>query len=399
MKFSIKSLLFPLLVLLVGCGYSLQATDATDIINVERPTDYHQPSQTAQYISTTANSFAFDLANFLAVQKGSENLVFSPYSVWMPLAALANAGNYFIGSNVQEINDAAHRAIYNLTQNDAIHIANAIFVDNLFELQQGFIDAFAQYFGAIAYSADFGLPDTVDEINRWAYNNTNGRIPEILQDLDPDAMSVILNAIYFNNSWQIPFSPNRNQTRTFYGANSNQENITFMQREGTIPYFEDDHVQAVRLYYENGFGMYIILPLQQTATEFLQNFTMGYFTEISNSASYTPNVLITMPKFSIENNLPLLDILKAMGLDVELPNLVVYSPYPIEISRVLQNAMIEVDEEGTVAAAVTAIEVVQESLPFFTYFTADRPFVFVLYGEHQDNPQQILFMGMLNEVK
>ena len=355
----------------------------------------------SQEIYNDANAFAFDLANLLAEQNKDENLVFSPYSVWLPLAALANTGNFFVGSNVADINTAAHRALYGLTQSNTLYIANAIFVDERFELQRSFIEAFANYFGAIAYNADFlnNPSETVRKINQWAYDNTNGRIPTILNEISPDTISVILNAIYFNDDWSVPFDPTQNTERTFYGTQGDQ-NVVFMNTHRNMPFFENEHIQVVRLYYENGAGIYIILPLQQSATQFLSNFTQHQFNEISSNLSSKQGTLM-LPRFNVESELPLMGILKTMGLDRYVPNLVYDSPNPTEIGDVLQKALIEVDEEGTVAVAVTAFPIrAVWHIEIETFeMIVDRPFVFVLYGEHADNDRQILFMGMVNEVE
>jgi serpin B len=306
--------------------------------------------------------------------------------------------------------------LYNLTKlwnkdsegyRNPLKIANAIFVGNNVTLRRDFAQTFMDYYRGSSINVDFSSRDAVDAVNRWASQNTNGLIKDVVQEFDPLTVAALVNAIYFSDRWSWEFDSGKTKEGVFH-APAGDSTASFMIREGNRQlYYEDDSVQAVRLGYEEGGGMYIILPKAGGAAEFLASMTAEYFNEIrSNYVPATGKLLL--PRFSVENDVKdLKETLEMLGVplfdpdDAPITGLIEEN-IPLFVSNVMQKALVKVDEEGTTAAAVTVIEVGitsagpgEPSKPF--EMICDRPFVFILCENTYDGGDQILFTGVVNQ--
>jgi serine protease inhibitor len=184
--------------------------------------------------ATGANDFAFRLSAELVKNVGTDNFVCSPYSAWIPLAALVNATDAqnktallaalgASGIAEADINKASSRMLYNLTnlQNkeykeyyNPLKIANAIFVGKNVTPKKEFAQTFMDYYRGNSINVDFSSSDAVDAVNRWASKNTNGLITNLVQKFDPLTVAAIANAIYFSDRWSWEFdSGQTNRTR------------------------------------------------------------------------------------------------------------------------------------------------------------------------------------------
>jgi len=383
-------------------------------------------------VARGANDFAFRLSTALLEDAGHDNFVFSPYSVWMPLAALVNATNEEHkpaliealgagGISQEDINQAASRMLFNLTNERArregwgewggneespLHIANAIFVDYNWPLRREFAQTFADYYRGSAMNLDFSSQAAVDAVNQWASDNTNGLINNIIQEFNPDTVAAIANAIYFSGSWLDQFNPNSTIRDTFYSPIGESE-AYFMQRRGFFTYFEDEKVQAVNLSFADWSGMKIILPKDGDAVGFLSSMTSECFDIMQNNSALGEGTL-KLPRFSIENTIDnLADALITLGVplfdQVAAPltgGLIYDEGELVWLNNAVQVAMIEVDEEGAIAAAVTIydISVTSAPEPEITFeMICNTPFVFILHSNTRDGGRQILFMGVVNQ--
>jgi len=388
-------------------------------------------SSQAQAAAQGANDFAFRLAAALARDIGDDNLVVSPYSVWLPLAALVNAtmepyqsqllealGG--AGLSASDINQAASRMLFHLTDegnrrsaqvhgfhhHDSLHIANAVFIDNSFTIRPDFAQTYMDFFRGEILNAPFPAKEAIDLINNWAYFHTQGLIPSIVSSLDPDAIAVIINAIFFSDKWMNPFPESMTHQDIFHGP-VGEGNAYFMElAEQHIGYFEDEHIQAVNLHFLHGGALTILLPRSGSATELLASMTGDYFAYIQEGIAMTLGRLV-LPRFTIEHSMDnLAEVLAEMGIPLfdggaaPLTGGLVEEPIPVWISNVIQKAMIDVDEEGTTAAAVTAMEMVGSALPpepeDVFEMICNRPFVFVLHRYTLDGGNQVLFAGVVN---
>jgi serpin B len=366
-----------------------------------------------------ANDFAFRLSALLAQDVGDDNLIVSPYSIWLPLAALLNATHEAYqdallealgasGISVDDVNRAAARMLFDLTNSETdwlanqLHIANAIFVDHNMTLRQDFAQTFADYFRGTVMNVDFHSQEAADAVNQWAYDNTEGHITDIIQQFDPDTVAAIANAIYFSDRWLSEFDPDNTEQDIFHSP-TGESLAYFMLREGMTYYFEDDALQAVRLPFTYGGGLYILLPRYGSATELLMNMTAERFEYIHNNSYETFGKLL-LPRFSLESKFDLLDTLDDLGIQLvcfgsaPITDLL-YESQSLFISDAVQKAMIEVDEKGTTAAAVTVMAMAMSGPPPSPFppfeMICDRPFAFVLYQQTHAGGAQVLFTGIV----
>ncbi|MDR3312935.1 MAG: hypothetical protein LBS96_00585 [Oscillospiraceae bacterium] len=372
-----------------------------------------------------ANDFAFRLTGELLKSGGKSNFICSPFSVWLPLVALANATDDAnrpallnaigaAGFSVDQINGAAKQMLYNLTNEQSkadgvafvynpLQIANAIFVGNNMTLKKSFESAFAENFGGKAFSVDFASPQAVKTVNDWASKNTNGLIPSIVEQFAPQTVAAIANAIYFSDRWNWEFDQNKTKKDAFHGLGGDTK-ADFMLREGdALTYYEDDKLQAMPLEFKTGGGLYILLPKDGDAVSLLTGMTSDKFQKIIDGFGEKTGKLL-LPRFQIDNGgTDLAVALQTLGVPLfdanaaPLTGGLINESIPLWLSGAVQKAKIEVDEKGTTAAAVTVITVFtgagppQPTKPF--EMICNKPFAFVLYG----NGGQILFTGVVNQ--
>jgi len=401
---------------------------------LEAPQGMYSPS--AKTIAGGANDFAFRLSALLVAEAGTENFVCSPFSVWIPLAALVNATDdssresllaalSAAGISDEDINSAASRMLYELTRqmekdfaekhdgytaHDPLRIANAIFVGNNVTLKTDFAQAFLDYYRGSAMTVDFSSSEAVDAVNRWASENTEGFITEIIKEFDPDTVAAIANAIYFSDKWSWEFNPDKTKEDIFHSP-AGDMTASFMLREGDgLTYYEDDQIQAMPLNFSTGGGLYIILPKDGDATGLLSSMTNDRFSEIQrNSIGATGKLLL--PRFSIESGImDLKDALVALGVPLfdestaPLTGGLIEENIPVWLSKAVQKAVINVDEKGTTAAAVTVMAAAgggamrpDPTVPF--EMNCNKPFVFILYSHTYDGGSQVLFTGVVNQTR
>jgi serpin B len=422
------------LISLAACSSDGGGYGSINIANVSAKaliSPYEEQDLKAQGIAKGANDFAFRLSAVLVKNLGNENFVCSPYSAWLPLAALANATNAqqrsalfsALGSqgvSEADINRAASRMLYDLTKMrnketegvkgskyyNPLKIANAIFVENTVKLKNDFAQTFMDYYRGNAINVDFSSNDAADAVNRWARDNTEGLISKLVEKFDPETVAAIANAIYFSDKWQWEFNPGETTKGVFHSPEGNTQ-VSYMLREGDgQQYYEDSKVQAMPLSFNSGGGMYIILPKTGNAADFLASMTESYFSEIGKNTSAATGKLL-LPRFSIENDVKDLDkALVALGVPLfdretaPLTGGLIEENLPLYVSSAIQKALIKVDETGTTAAAVTVMAVSATGAPLPTKpfeMICDKPFVFILYEHTYDGGNQILFTGVVNK--
>ena len=393
-------------------------------------TKYGEANSSAAAVAGGANDFAFRLSAALAEKNGNENFVCSPYSVWVPLAALVGATDdpnkealltalHASGISEADINQASSRMLYDLTKqreqalmaesdypfHNPLQIANAVFVDHDVTLNQDFARDFTDYFRGTAMNVDFASKDAADAVNQWASENTEGLITEIVQQFDPDTVAALANAIYFSDQWGQKFDPDKTTESTFHSPNG-ETKAFYMRREGdSQTYYEDDKVQAMPLRFQTGGGLYIILPKDGNASKLMSAMTHDYFEEIGRDSIKATGTLL-LPRFSIDSGMELKDTLTALGVPLfdeqkaPLTGGLIKEEIPVWLSSASHKAVIKVDEKGTTAAAVTVMAAATSAMPIPTEpfeMICNKPFIFVLYENTYDGGQQVLFTGIVNQ--
>lgn len=406
-----------------------QSVETTDSKNQDQTTaDKTQDQDVAQ---DEANGFALRFTEALLKQKKEgENLIASPYSAWLPLAALVNGCSGATqeqllkvigeaGIDAETLNQMVKAVNAGLSQEERrksfeeyretfespLKIANALFVQKDAVVNQTFAQLFSDNYDGKLFSVDFSDPSAANAINSWASEKTDGKITEIVDSFDADTVAAIANALYFSDSWSNQFLEENTTEGTFHGAKQDEDAEFMNQKLSDGIYYEDETMQAVVLWTTSGGQMVLCLPKDgYSAEEALQSLTTEKLQKISG-ADYRC-VQLSLPKFKLESKVfSIKEALEAMGVplmqatDAALTE--VLDNEALYISSAQQSAMVEVDENGLTAAAVTVMGLEKMALMPETdpiELTFDSPFAFVLTGNGEDAGDQILFTGVVNHL-
>lgn len=360
------------------------------------------------------NSFAFSLYN---KTMGMNSRVVSPLSVTYLMSMLANgadgetqqqilatlgwAGEGIQQPSLQDINDYSRMLIEKTARLDkavTVEIANYVAINKEFKLNSKFQKSVERDYKAGVESLNFTSPSTLKRINDWCNDRTHGMIPSIINELDPDAVSYLMNAIYFNGTWKDKFSKEETKQEMFRGYTRDIQYVDMMHRHGEYFYADGDGYSAVSIPYGNGaFRMTVILPTEGSfLRDVMASMDGGKFQELQRSMEKC-NVDLKIPRFTTEVDLPLNDIISALGAPLIFSSQADFSQFArgdFYVSKMFQKAKIEVSEEGTKAAAVTAaimmMSAVRPEKKRNVVFHADSPFAYII---SENSTGSIYFMG------
>jgi serine protease inhibitor len=301
------------------------------------------------------------------------------------------------------VNEITKELIHVLVTNvkgNLLEIANSLWCNEGFPVKQEFIDLNSNYYDAEVRELDFRQASAIKTINDWVSDKTHGKIDEIIREIDPATMMILINAIYFNCVWEVEFDHRDTQPAPFYTeAGTEYGNVEMMDLESTFSVSFTDQFSAVELPYKNKkFSMYLFLPAEGTTVNELVeevdgeqwNTWIGQFSEVKKFT-------VQMPKFKFEFERSLNDDLKHMGLGIaftEAADFSGISNIPLLISDVIHKTYIDVNEKGTEAAAVTAVVMGVTSAGPAHMIRFDRPFLFAIT---ENSSKSILFIGRITE--
>ncbi|MDD6822735.1 MAG: serpin family protein [Paraprevotella sp.] len=360
------------------------------------------------------NSFAFSLYN---KTMGMNSRVVSPLSVTYLMSMLANgadgetqqqilatlgwAGEGIQQPSLQDINDYSRMLIEKTARLDkavTVEIANYVAVNKEFKLNSKFQKSVERDYKAGVESLNFTSPSTLKHINDWCNDRTHGMIPSIINEVDPDAVSYLMNAIYFNGTWKDKFSKEETKQEMFRGYTRDIQYVDMMHRHGEYFYADGDGYSAVSIPYGNGaFRMTVILPTEGSfLRDVMASMDGGKFQALQRSMEKC-NVDLKIPRFTTEVDLPLNDIISALGAPLIFSSQADFSQFArgdFYVSKMFQKAKIEVSEEGTKAAAVTAAIMMMSAMrpekKRNVVFHADSPFAYII---SENSTGSIYFMG------
>ena len=362
-------------------------------------------TQEERQLVESNNDFAF---NLFRKARGEESSIMSPLSITYALGMMNNGA---AGQTQQEINevlgfgDAGVDTINafcrkllteapTLDETTAAEIANTVFVNSgqNFYLQQGFIDKANAYYDAEPQALNFyDVQNAVSVINGWANDHTHGMIPELFKEdtFNAQAASYLLNALYFKGAWTNKFDKNNTQDESFNGGQS----VPMMHQWERFQYTENDLYQAIRLPYGNeAYRMTVFLPREGKTIDDVLSKMDG--TSWKSDMFWSSEVDLKLPRFQTGSSIPLKDIMAELGMttafDPELAEFPYFGTQPGYISTMFQKAVIDLDEEGTEAAAVTVIGYETTSIPSRATFHADRPFFYTI---SEQSTGAIFFIG------
>ena len=278
-----------------------------------------------------------------------------------------------------------------------LRIANAPFAQHGLQLQEPFLDTLSSKYGAGLRLVDFQADPTgaCKLIDGWVSDQTEGRIPKLLDSLDPATRLVLVNAIYLKAPWQTPFDANGTKNAPFTRSDGTQVSVPTMSlnlSEGR--YASGSGWQAVELPYAGGSLVMTIVVPDDLAT-FERGLDAARFAQITAALQPT-YVDLTLPRFKIETKSELSSVLAGMGMPLAFdPDRADFSGITTQeqlyISRVVHQANIAVDEKGTEASAATAVEITAGLAPSKQVILhVDRPFIFCV---RDTNTGAILFLG------
>ncbi|XP_023929993.1 leukocyte elastase inhibitor-like isoform X1 [Lingula anatina] len=378
-------------------------------------TQTQDATQPEQQLVTSNTNFALNM--FQNLKAESDNIFFSPFSITTALSMVllgakgdtrSEMKRVMGYSNIPSIHEHYKRLLTRLTKSGnkyLLRIANRLFGRAGFDFNQKYIDDSGRYYDAPLDLQDFSQPSaTTRYINNWVEQQTNNKIVDFLPNnfINPQLILILVNAIYFKGTWTSKFSVSNTRLQPFFTSNVNQETVPMMFQKQSFPYGTSALLKCkiLELPYHGDASMVIFLPDQIDDLGHLERSLTS--ASVVDEALFTlrdQTVIVYLPKFKLSNmRLDLKPVLIQMGmskmfsLGADLSG-IGGKPGDLFVSKAIHEAFVDVNEEGTEAAAATAIGVFFTSLISVTpVFRADRPFVFLI---REKSSGTVLFMGRL----
>lgn len=417
---------------LLSCSSSEEMSEnlgeAKRVVDMLEKTQPIELTQEQKQFATDNNRFTLNfLKTVNEADRRGKSFIYSPLSITYVLGMVndAAAGETeweleqtlgFHEGGIQAVNDYCKNLIDNLPKVDekvTLDIANALFVNkNKATLKTQFQQDMLTYYDAKAEALDFKSPTTLDHINDWCKEKTNGMIPSILDEVKPDVVTYLLNAIYFKADWASKFDTKNTKTETFT-TNKGKTQLPMMHQNVLISYLKNSTYSAVIIPYGSGlWNMTVLLPEEGKTTDDVINEVANSY--ILNNPGWCDAGGNTFQGYEVDLKLPrfetasdtdeaggLIPLMKKMGIRLafdtdfaEIPNMC--EKESVYISMMRQKAKVKVNEEGSEAAAVTIaganLSTAVCPTPSYpkTEFHANRPFVYVI---REASSGVILFVG------
>ena len=402
-----RILIFALLAITVSCKKS-----ETDIVDPQPGYKAIDLPAKAEMIISSSNNFGLEIfQKIVGDEPVSMNVFISPTSLSLALSMTWNgaAGKtkdsmayalrlpLLSDSQINSINQELMHGLITADPVVNLTIANSIWYRQEFEVEQNFIQVNRDYYDAEVSALDFTASNARDLINNWVENKTNGKIKDLIDEIKPTDLMYLIDAIYFKGTWKIAFDKDKTADALFTLSDGNQKTVQMMNMKDTIGYFENDLFQAAELEYGTGnFSMIVLLPknnhvpgdiLSEMTPENWQNW-------ISSFSAH--EVGIKLPKFKFDYDKKLNDILTEMGMGIAFSDNAdftrINSGGNLLIDLVKQKTFVDVNEEGTEAAAATVVVVAPTAiiLDSTKYMSVDHPFIFAI---REKSTNSIVFLG------
>jgi serpin B len=360
------------------------------------------------------NAFALKLFKEINAQQPDNNLFISPLSVAMALGMTYNGADgetqaamqqalELEGMSVQHVNEAYRDLIDLLFELDPLvqfDLANSIWYRENITFEQAFLDVNRDYFDATVSGLDFSLPSAPNTINAWVRENTGGKIEEIVASPIPlGVVMYLINAVYFKGTWTYQFDRDLTQDAPFTLLTGNAQAVEMMSYAGEadLSYTTTDLFEAVDLPYGGqAFTMTVLLPREGVHVDAVVDALDSESWNSWMSGLAETSAIVSMPKFTLEYEIELKDVLEALGMGVAFTGAANFSKMRPEndlfISKVTHKTFVDVYEEGTEAAAATSVEIGLTCACGPFEFRVDRPYVFAIREKHSGT---IIFMGKI----
>ncbi len=374
----------------------------------------HLEAADVEMVSPTGNQDLADLArgsrqlgHDLAISLPSEdgNLVYSPASLALAFAMLREGAG---GDTADEIDAVLHlppsrqldcntllRELVEVGEGDTVEVNDALFVDPSLAVEPGYLEQIKKWYGAGVEQTDFPGP-ALGDINSWVDDKTRGRIPKLIDQLDPESVFALVNTIYLKATWDLEFDPTETADELFTRADGSTTTATMMRQTHALDYAKGAGWQAVRLDYAGGeLSMWVLLPQGPDVDP--RDLLDADLLAAAESAFASRNVDLSLPRWDTETTAELTDVLRQLGMTHTFDDgdFRLLTKEPFQVTQVVQQANITVGEKGTEAAAATAI-IGETSAPAppdnLVTFRADHPFAFAIIHDRSGVP---LFEGVV----
>lgn len=400
----LKAICFALIIIINAC-------EPNNVTPVEKtPREF---SVLEKQIASSADEFSFKLFREIFKKEPDKNLFISPLSVSMALGMTMNGADGKTYEEMkavlslstftkQQTNEAYQSITGLLTTLDSkvtMNIANSIWYNNSFSFQTDFIETNRKYFNAAVTALNFGDPAAITTINNWVKAATNDKIEKIVEDISSQTVMFLINAIYFKGNWKYQFDKTKTYDDVFTTNDGKHVPVKMMRQESDFSSFSNELFTAVDLPYSSGaYSMVLFLPQNNKKLKDVADFlTKDNFDSIGHNFSLSKKNLF-LPKFKLEYKIKLNDALTSLGM------LEAFDPFKANfkklyngfqnayISEVLHKTYIDVNEEGTEAAAVTSVEIRVTSI-MNDEIKFNKPFLFLI---REKTSGSILFIGTVN---
>ncbi len=362
-----------------------------------------------------SNAFAINLFQQLVHEQENSNLLLSPYSISQALGMTYEGAkndtrkqmqnvlgfpenNEAIGSLFSKVND---RLICN-TDTVKLSISNGLWAQKDYVFLPKYFESVSKYYNAPLEYANFktrgGRKGISKAINAWVKTSTNGNIEKLIKpsDLVSNTRLVLVNAIWFNAHWKKAFKKEDTRSAEFSNLDESKSSVQMMTRKGKFEYYEDEDNQTIKIPYKGDkLAMIIILPRREKSfLEFEKSLEGDYLDNIQKKM-LTNSVQLSVPKFKAKSDLKLKPVLRKMGMSLAFSDTADFSGMTgdtdLKIDKVIHKSFIDVSEEGTEAAATTAVTMVRKTAIIREVpFNANHPFVYLITDI---NTGIILFVG------
>jgi serine protease inhibitor len=361
---------------------------------------------------TAANGvFAFDIFKKLHNDAPAENMFISPFSISTALTMTVNGANgqtFGDMRNTLKINDlgmpdvnGSYKQLLEvlpaLDPQTKLKLANSIWPQLDYPVLQSFLDLNKEFFNSEVVPVDFKDPAVIGKVNQWVEDNTNGLIKETLQELPSGVVMLLINAIYFKGAWQTEFDAQNTHPADFHTAAGPVQVDMMHIPESDFAYFSNEMFQMIDLPYGDSiFSMTILLPKEGHTVNDVINQMNAANWKTWLAGFQTQPVQLFMPKFKMEYGVKLKRPLSDLGMGVAFSDFADFTKMidggGVKIDDVIHKAFVEVNEEGTEAAAVTVVIIIETSVGSMPTVNVNKPFVFVI---RDNRTNSLLFMGKM----
>ncbi len=393
------------IIVFIACGTEITDSQTPDQNTGDLPRTL---TLSEKNIINSGNDFSFKIFQRINEWEDKDkNLFISPLSVSYALGMALNGAvgqtkaemletMELSGLTDEEINTAYNslmELLMSLDENVKMDLANSVWIRNDFPVLDSYKKVCGDYFDAAITTMDFSAPNAADIINGWIADKTNDKITDIIEPpIDPAIVMILVNAIYFMADWSIQFDPEDTDDQTFYHSDGSSKTVKMMNIKEDFKFYNRKDYRALELPYSKDlYTMTLVVPEQNiNIDEFIADFTSDDMDQLITHLTEPEEITVTIPKLKYRYKLRMNDVLLAMGMNQAFHPGADFSRLSNSgswIGDVIHEGFVDVNEEGTEAAAATVITF-ERSIS--NVFTADRPYIFII---RETKSNTILFMG------